>query len=169
MPTPDSPAICRQHYRFRRFGDMPLRSRVYDKTLCHKGRASTRSSRPVPSIGPIIACIWISRGKNQGGRAHGGQAVGHWADSRAPGSLGLATHDDDPPVDGEIVVQALLDAQKNPVIRLVSAAKLVRRPRALNARVGSVTIPGGDEALDAEFQISQAPTAHTEIQWRLLP
>ena len=69
------------------------------------------------------------------------------------------------PADGQIVVQALLDAQNNPVVRPVNAAKLARRPRALNARVGSVTIPGGEEALDEELQISQAPTAHTEIQW----
>jgi hypothetical protein len=110
---------------------MPLRSRVYDKALCHKALESAGSCRMFASVGPIIACIWISRGKHQGGRAHSGQAVGHWADSRALGSLGLATHDDDPPVDGEIVVQALLDAQKNPVIQPVSAAKLVRRPRAL--------------------------------------
>src|SRR4030095_13118951 len=68
----------------------------------------------------------------------------------------------------EIVVQALLDAQNNPVVRPVNAAKLARRPRALNARVGSVTIPGGGGARDEELQISQAPTAHTEIQWLLL-
>lgn len=116
----------------------------------------------------MIACIWIRRGKNQGGRAHSGQAVGHWADSRAPGSLGLATHDDDPPADGEMVVQALLDAQKHPVVRPVSAAKLARRPRALNARVGSVTVPEGEDAPDGELQTTGSPTAYTEIQWLLL-
>jgi hypothetical protein len=67
-----------------------------------------------------------------------------------------------------MVVQALLDAQHNPAVRPVSGATLVRRRQAVNARVDSVAIPGSEEALDAELQISQAPTAHTEIQWLLL-
>jgi hypothetical protein len=72
------------------------------------------------------------------------------------------------PADGETVVQAMLDAQKNPVVRAVSAAKLARRPRALNARVGSVTIPEGENAPDDNLQTREVPTAHTEIQWLLL-
>jgi predicted RNA-binding protein len=72
------------------------------------------------------------------------------------------------PGDGEIVVEALLNAQRNPVVRPVNAAKLARRPRALNARVGSVTVPEGEDRPDDELQANQAPTAHTEIQWLLL-
>jgi hypothetical protein len=72
------------------------------------------------------------------------------------------------PADGEIVVEALLDAQRNPVVRPVSAAKLARRPRALRTRVGSVTVPESEDAPDDELQASQSPTAHTEIQWLLL-
>lgn len=63
------------------------------------------------------------------------------------------------PADGEIVVQALLDAQQNPVVRPVSATKLARRPRALNARVGSVTVPEGENAPDDTLQTSEVPTA----------
>jgi hypothetical protein len=72
------------------------------------------------------------------------------------------------PVDRESVVEALLQAQRNPVVRPVNAAKLARRPRALNARVGSVTVPDGEETPDGERQVTQAPTAHTEVQWWLL-
>jgi hypothetical protein len=50
----------------------------------------------------------------------------------------------------------------------VNASKLARQPRALKARVGSVTVPEGEDALDDELQTGQAPTAHTEIQWLLL-
>jgi len=72
------------------------------------------------------------------------------------------------PSDGEIVVEALLEAQRNPVVRPVRAAKLARRPRALKTRVGSVTVPESEEAPDDELQANQLPTAHTEIQWLLL-
>jgi hypothetical protein len=72
------------------------------------------------------------------------------------------------PADGESAVEALLPAPRNPVVRPVSAAKLARRPRALNARVGSVTVPESEEALDDVLQANELPTAHTEIQWLLL-
>jgi hypothetical protein len=72
------------------------------------------------------------------------------------------------PGDGAIVVEALLNAQRNPVVRPVNAAELARRPRALNARVGSVTVPEGEDRPDDALQSNQAPAAHTEIRWHLL-
>lgn len=74
--------------------------------------------------------------------------------------------------DGEAVVSAVLDAKENPVNRPVSPAKLARRPRALRAAGGSVTVPDAEETTDAPEQIeaatSKESTAHTEIQWSLL-
>jgi hypothetical protein len=74
--------------------------------------------------------------------------------------------------DGEAVVAALREAEEHPVHRPVDAGKLARRPRALKARVGAVTVPDSDDAtaeLDQEQgTTTKEPTAHTEIQWRLL-
>ena len=75
-----------------------------------------------------------------------------------------------PNPDGQAVLAALRDAEKNPVTRPVDAVKLARRPRALAAKIGSVTVPDVDEV--AKPQTAQAVTAdtkaHTEIQWLLL-
>jgi hypothetical protein len=70
--------------------------------------------------------------------------------------------------DGEAVVNALMDAVKNPVKRPVDPAKLARRPKALQAKIGAVTVPVKDEAVE---EIQEAPdklSVHTEIQWLLL-
>ena len=48
-------------------------------------------------------------------------------------------------VDGETVTSALDAAKKNPVMREVDPAKLARRPKALKAKIGSVTVPDSDE------------------------
>jgi hypothetical protein len=79
------------------------------------------------------------------------------------------------PADGHAVVTAVLDAKENPVTRPVDAAKLARRPRALKARIGPVTVPDSEEpteapeqAPDEEAVTAKEPTAHTEIQWSLL-
>jgi predicted RNA-binding protein len=45
------------------------------------------------------------------------------------------------PADGQAVVAAILDAKANPITRPVDAAKLARRPRALRAAIGPVTVP----------------------------
>lgn len=74
--------------------------------------------------------------------------------------------------DGEAVLAAVRDAKERPVIRPVDPGKLARRPRALRAAGGSVTVPDDEEMTDTPEQIeaatSKEPTAHTEIQWTLL-
>ncbi|MCE5316243.1 MAG: hypothetical protein LLG04_02630, partial [Parachlamydia sp.] len=71
--------------------------------------------------------------------------------------------------DGEAVVQALLDAYKNPVKRPVDERKLKYRPAALRAKIGSVTVPDSNEIeSDPELKDFKKATEHTEIQWLLL-
>ncbi len=71
--------------------------------------------------------------------------------------------------DGEAVVQALLDAKENPVSRPVDERKLKYRPKALKAKIGSVTIPDmSNEAIATVTPPHKAATEHTEIQWLLL-
>jgi len=71
--------------------------------------------------------------------------------------------------DGEVVVQAILDAKQSPVIRPVDERKLKYRPRALRAKIGSVTVPESeeDESIKEESE-GKKPREHTEIQWNLL-
>ena len=63
----------------------------------------------------------------------------------------------------------------SPVVRPVDAAKLARRPRALKAAIGPVTVPDSEETPDEsmtqhldEVVTAREPTVHTEIQWNLL-
>ncbi len=73
------------------------------------------------------------------------------------------------PADGETVVQAILEAKGNPVTRPVDERKLKYRPKALKAKIGSVTVPESDENETAEQEPeSKKPREHTEIQWHLL-
>lgn len=67
-----------------------------------------------------------------------------------------------PTSDGEAVVQAVLDAEKNPVKRPVEPEKLLGWPRTLKAKTGSYTVPE-PEPVEEEGE----PTEHTEIQWLL--
>jgi predicted RNA-binding protein len=70
--------------------------------------------------------------------------------------------------DGESVVAAIVDAQESPVQRPVDPAKLARRPRALKAKIGSVTVPEREELQEETVGPGKQPTSHTEIQWLLL-
>lgn len=71
--------------------------------------------------------------------------------------------------DGEAIVQALLEAKANPVRRPVDERKLKYRPRALKAKIGSVTVPEGEEEdLFQQEPEGKKPKEHTEIQWHLL-
>jgi hypothetical protein len=70
--------------------------------------------------------------------------------------------------DGEAVAKALTEASKNPVSRPVDAAKLARRPKALKAKIGSVTVPDTEEPPARTAEAEQEPTEHAEIQWLLL-
>ena len=67
--------------------------------------------------------------------------------------------------DGKMVVDTILEAQKNPVVRKVDLAKLARRPKAFIAKIGSVTVP--DSSIEQPETVKEL-TPHTEIQWMLL-
>jgi hypothetical protein len=74
--------------------------------------------------------------------------------------------------DGEAVVAAILSAQKNPIRRPIDPAKFKYRPKALQAKIGLVTVPDSesipfpDESTTSDP--TKDPTAHTEIQALLL-
>jgi predicted RNA-binding protein len=68
--------------------------------------------------------------------------------------------------DAGAVVKAIQKAERDPTVRPVDPAKFSRRPKALRARNGSVTVP--EEEVDECGLIAREPTAHTEIQWALL-
>lgn len=70
--------------------------------------------------------------------------------------------------DGETVVKALLEAKENPVIRPVDKRKLAYRPKAIKAKIGSVTVPEKTEETEEQEVSSKKTTDHTEIQWLLL-
>lgn len=70
--------------------------------------------------------------------------------------------------DGEAVLAALMEAQKRPISRAVDPAKLARRPKALKAKIGPVTVPETDELIEELPGIAKEASAHTEIQWLLL-
>jgi predicted RNA-binding protein len=70
--------------------------------------------------------------------------------------------------DGETVVKALLQAKENPVIRPVDKRKLAYRPKAIKAKIGSVTVPEKIEETEEQEIVPQKTTDHTEIQWLLL-
>ena len=71
--------------------------------------------------------------------------------------------------DGRVVVEALLDAQANPVVREVDPVKLALRPKGFAGSDQPVAIPE-DEDDEEEPLVTQAKegTRHTEIQWLLL-
>lgn len=77
--------------------------------------------------------------------------------------------------DGEVVVNAVLDAKRNPVVRPVNMRKLSHKQRVLQARkLGEVTVPERDEMVEEgptaqqDFGLTREPTLHTEVQWLLL-
>lgn len=74
--------------------------------------------------------------------------------------------------DGEAILKALLEAKENPVVRPVDRRKLARRPKALKAAFGRVTVPETEDG-DAIERISKDAVAtklnaHTEMQYLLL-
>jgi len=72
--------------------------------------------------------------------------------------------------DGEAVLATLVDAQQNPINRPFDSVKLKRKPKALKAKIGSVTVPEVDEPVEppSTIEVEKEATAHTEIQWLLL-
>ena len=70
--------------------------------------------------------------------------------------------------DGDAVLEALQEAKNNPIVRPFDPAKLARRPRALKAKIGSVTVPGGEEPPAEIPEGGKEPSEHAEVQWLLL-
>ena len=72
--------------------------------------------------------------------------------------------------DGEAILKALQDAKANPVNRPVDPKKLARRPRALQTKIGAVTVPDTEdnETLFTQQVTTPEPTPHIEIQFLLL-
>ncbi len=71
--------------------------------------------------------------------------------------------------DGEAVVNAVINAEKNPLIRPIDPSKLKYRTKALKAKIGLVTVPESEGVDQPELQETvKEPAAHTEIQWLLL-
>ena len=70
--------------------------------------------------------------------------------------------------DGEAVVRALFEAKENPVGRPYDEKKLKYRPKAIKAKIGSVTVPESSIEEPQELTTGKTPTEHTEIQWLLL-
>ncbi len=64
--------------------------------------------------------------------------------------------------DGEAILAALREAERNPVIRPVD---LRRPPKVHEAKIGPVTVPDTETPIEGP---AKEATAHTEIQWLLL-
>lgn len=70
--------------------------------------------------------------------------------------------------DGEIVVNALKDVQQNPIVRPITKSKEDDQPKVLPAKIGTVTVPGDEEAPVETAKLNREPSLHTEVQWLLL-
>jgi hypothetical protein len=74
--------------------------------------------------------------------------------------------------DGEAIVAALHEAELNPVVRPVDPRKLARRPRALKAKIGLVTVPESGDENELDPHPAGVPAGetkpHTEMQYLLL-
>jgi len=72
--------------------------------------------------------------------------------------------------DGEAVVQALMEAKKNPVKRPVDQKKLKYRPKPVRAKMGTVTVPESNDDPETQNEKREQGKAsdHTEMQWLLL-
>jgi len=69
--------------------------------------------------------------------------------------------------DGDVVLAALLEAKANPTKRPVDKAKLARRPKALKARIGAVTVPESEGSPEPPANAAE-PSDHEAIQSLLL-
>jgi predicted RNA-binding protein len=71
--------------------------------------------------------------------------------------------------DGEVITESVLEAKDDPIIRPVDERKLRYRPKAVKAKIGSVTVPESEQDdLFKEQGDAKKPREHTEIQWHLL-
>jgi len=77
------------------------------------------------------------------------------------------------PSDGEAIVEAVMEAKRNPVVRPIPKGKLGSRPKPVRGRDGSFTVPDSEDNVEETLKDSKEvpakeTTAHTEIQWLLL-
>jgi hypothetical protein len=76
--------------------------------------------------------------------------------------------------DGEAVVEAILAAQANPIVREIDPAKLKYRPKTVETKIGLVSVPDAEpEIASTSSQVlsvdeSKDVSAHTEVQALLL-
>jgi hypothetical protein len=73
--------------------------------------------------------------------------------------------------DGEIIVNALLEEQRNPIVRPIAQNRLHKQLPVLSAKMGSVTIPESDapeSTADHTSEEIKEHALHTEVQWLLL-
>jgi hypothetical protein len=71
--------------------------------------------------------------------------------------------------DGKAIVEAILEAESNPVQRPVDKAKLAYRPKALRAKkIGVVTVPDREKEAEELTEVVKEPTLHDKIQFLLL-
>lgn len=95
---------------------------------------------------------------------------------RSPGTLSWTGHFRASPVqekpqDAQAIIEALLEAEKNPVDRPFNEARWRRTPKVYEAGDDTVTVPGTDEAEPEEEEVAppqMGAASHEEIQWVLL-
>ena len=70
--------------------------------------------------------------------------------------------------DGEAVLNALQEAQDNPIERPFDEKKLKYRPKPIKAKMGTVTVPESNDSEETTNETSRSYSDHTQIQWMLL-
>ncbi|CAN5243449.1 hypothetical protein BH24CHL7_BH24CHL7_02090 [soil metagenome] len=75
--------------------------------------------------------------------------------------------------DGQMLIEALRSAQRDPVKRAVDRRRLAYRPRGNSSSLGPVIIPEAepepaDEVDQPPAEATKDASAHTEVQWLLL-
>jgi predicted RNA-binding protein len=71
------------------------------------------------------------------------------------------------PKDAEVIIEAIKDAIAKPVEREFAEREYWRRPKVYASRVGEVTIPAEEFAIE-EQEVGTIKTTHEEMQWLLL-
>ena len=69
--------------------------------------------------------------------------------------------------DGDIIIQSIADAVKNPIIRKYDMKKYLRCPKTYESKIGVVTVPEKEEDIDENVTQTEKAT-HDEIQYLLL-
>jgi hypothetical protein len=69
--------------------------------------------------------------------------------------------------DGMAVVNAVLEAKKNPVVRPVDPKALAYRPKGIKSKIGSVTVPESEQPIIDIKETGEEQTDHLKIQFIL--